>query len=443
MCLRYLQPDMYKMIAKGLSSRRDEREEYVKDAINVLNKTLKSANIEKFEVSGRVKHIYSIYKKMQRKRANLEQIYDMSALRVLVPSIEDCYSVLSVLQNHWMQVHEEFDDYISFPKPNGYRSVHTVLIGPENHYIEVQIRTYQMHQESELGVAAHWRYKEGVLQPSSYEAKIALLRTVIAWQKEVTHNEEAKSPQGSQDIFADRIYVFTPTGEIVDLPKDSTPLDFAYHIHSEVGHRCRGAKVNGHIVQLTRQLQTGERIEIITAKEANPSRDWLNPHLGYVKSPRARSKISHWFRVRDSLQHAMEGREILDREMRKANISEKPDLDALAEKFNYKTEDDLLAGIGSGDVRIAQIINIIQPVKSALPALADRVETQKASTSVKILGINNLLTNIARCCKPLPGDDSVRLCHTRQRRDHSSSRLRQSQTCNEMQNRQVDGSQLE
>jgi GTP pyrophosphokinase len=298
---------------------------------------------------------------MQRKKANLQQIYDMSALRVLVQNVEDCYAVLSILQSHWEQIPEEFDDYITSPKPNGYRSIHSVVVGPKNHNVEIQIRTYQMHQESELGVAAHWRYKEGVLQTAHYEAKIALLRQLMAWQKEVTHADQIKSEQVSRDLFADRIYVFTPTGDIIDLPKGATPLDFAYHIHSEVGHRCRGAKVNGTIVPLTYLLQMGERIEILTAKHAKPSRDWLSRDLGFLKTSRARAKVSHWFRVKDGLENAA-GRELLEKE--------------------------------------------VTPLPSATPALPviEVRELSDPTPHVQILGMNNLLTYLARCCKPLPGD---------------------------------------
>ena len=406
LCLRYMYPESYTQIAKGIASRRDDREAYIHRFIAALTHILEESGLTKFEVTGRVKHIYSIYRKMQRKAANLEKIYDMSALRVLVQSIEDCYAVLSVLQNHWQQVPEEFDDYINHPKSNGYRSIHMVLFGPDNHFVEVQVRTYQMHQESELGVAAHWRYKEGVLQTANYEAKIALLRQIMAWQKEVV-NTEVKSEQSTRDLFADRIYVFTPMGDIIDLQKGATPLDFAYHIHSEVGHRCRGAKVDGNIVPLTYSLQTGERIEILTAKQANPSRDWLNPHRGFLKTTRARAKVQHLFKVKDSLQHASEGRELLEKELKKLGITEKMELSEIAVKLNFKTSEDLLAGLGAGDVRIAQITHFLQPASigrmESLPVIEER-EKEETTPDVQILGINNLLTHIAHCCKPLPGD---------------------------------------
>jgi GTP pyrophosphokinase len=363
LCLRYLHADIYKDIAKKIASKRDDRETYIKNVISILTDTLKQPEIKQFQISGRVKHIYSIYKKMQRKNANLEQIYDMSAIRVLVESIEDCYAVLSVLQTHFQQIPEEFDDYINYPKPNGYRSIHMVLIGPENHFVEVQIRTNQMHQESELGVAAHWRYKEGVLQAANYEAKIALLRQIMEWQKEVVSTDEIKMETTTKDLFADRIYVFTPNGDIIDLPKGATPLDFAYSIHSEIGHRCRGAKIDGSIVPLTYELQMGQRVEILTAKQANPSRDWVIPRLGFLKSARARARVQHWFRVKDSLQNAVSGRELL--------------------------------------------VKQTQPIPAEKTPTFTTHMSGELTPNIQIVGINNLLTHVARCCKPLPGDAVV------------------------------------
>ncbi len=361
LCLRYLKPDVYSQIAKELMQRRIEREAYVKRMIGLLHDMLDKGHVKKYQVSGRVKHIYSIYNKMQRKNAALEKIYDVSALRVLVPTVDDCYTVLSILHAAWEHVLEEFDDYISKPKPNGYRSIHTVIHGPDNHFVEVQIRTYQMHEESELGIAAHWRYKEGVLQQASYEEKIALLRQIMAWQQEIVSTGETKPGQQVPDLFADQIYVFTPMGDIIDLPIGSTPLDFAYHIHSDVGHRCRGAKVNGRMVPLTHQLQTGARIEILTAKQAHPSRDWLSPQAGYLKSPRARSKVAHWFRVNDQLQHIDEHEK--------------------AEKMPQ------------------------QPKRKA--AVKEPAKESTTLPPIQLLGVNDLLTSIARCCHPVPGEEVV------------------------------------
>ncbi len=405
LCLRYLKPDVYNDIAKGLSIRRDEREAYIQTIKKTLTEVLQQEAIHEFQISGRVKHIYSIYNKMQRKNADLKQIYDITALRVLVSSIDDCYTVLSILQNHWPQLTEEFDDYITHPKANGYRSIHTVIIGSNQDYVEVQIRTHAMHQESELGVAAHWRYKEGVLQTANYEAKIALMRQVMAWQKDIVSTNETKTDKALSDLFADRVYVFTPTGDIVDLQQGATPLDFAYQIHSEVGHRCRGAKINGNIVPLTHSLQTGDRIEILTAKQANPSRDWMNPHLHYLKTARARAKVQHWFRIKDSIERTLTGREMLERELKKMGLNIRMDLQPIAEKLQYKTDEAMLAALAAGELRLAQIIHQIKPEEQApLPLVNETSASIKPFSGVQILGINNLLTHIALCCKPLPGD---------------------------------------
>lgn len=359
LCLRYIDPETYSTIAKWLSTRRTEREEYLASAITIFTSMLKKGHIPKFEINGRVKHIYSIYNKMQRKNVPIEEIYDICALRVLVPEIADCYSALSLLQAEYQRIPQEFDDYIAQPKANGYQSIHTVLYGPENKIVEVQIRTHEMHHNSELGAASHWRYKEGMTQEAAYEMKISLLRQIMAWQKEVSAE---KPNQPAQDLFADRVYVFTPQGDIIDLPQGSTPLDFAYHVHSEVGHRCRGAKVDGKMVPLTHALQTGNRVEIMTAKEPNPSRDWLNVHLGYLKSGRARSILAHWFRLKDSA----------------------------AEKELPKPKP----------------LPVVAPKK--IPEHhAELPREMPQKTAGKITGVDSLLTKFALCCKPLPGDNII------------------------------------
>jgi GTP pyrophosphokinase len=404
LCLRYLQPEAYTNIAKWLASRRTEREKYIEQMIQRITEVLRAGNVNHFQLSGRVKHIYSIHKKMQRKAADFSTIYDISAVRVLVDTVADCYMVLSLIHNEWQQIPAEFDDYIAQPKLNGYKSIHTVLVGEQHKPIEVQIRTYAMHQEAELGVASHWRYKEGILQTSNYEAKIALLRQVMAWHKDVADTNE--NTQSQQDIFADRIYVFTPTGDIMDLPTGATPLDFAYHIHSEVGNRCRGAKVDNKIVPLTYTLQTGQRIEILTAKQPNPSRDWLNPHHGYLTTARARAKLQHWFKVQDSSINITAGKELLEKEIKKMGYEEKIDLHAIAIKLNYKHAEDVLAALGAGDIRVAQIIHHLRPstqLATSTPAHHREPETTP-SVGKKIVGINSLLTKVALCCKPLPGD---------------------------------------
>lgn len=365
LCLRYLNPETYKSIASWLSTRRTEREEYLVKAINVFTGILHNGHIPKFDIHGRVKHIFSIYNKMQRKNVPIEEIYDISALRVLVPSVADCYAVLSLLQSEYQRIPHEFDDYIAQPKPNGYQSIHTVLYGPDNKIIEVQIRTYDMHQLSELGAASHWRYKEGMSQEAAYEVKIALLRQIMAWQKEVASGAEPVADHQAHDIFADRVYVFTPLGDIIDLPQGATPLDFAYHVHSEVGHRCRGAKVDGKMVPLTHALQTGNRVEIMTAKQPNPSRDWLNIHSGYLKSGRARSVLAHYFRIKDSAA---------EKELKK----DKP-----------------------------PVVEAPPPPKKIADQHTEMTRELHQKPGGNVTGVDSLLTKFAMCCKPLPGDDIV------------------------------------
>ena len=403
---RYLEPNQYNHIAQWLAARREQREIYLQNMVQLVTEQLTKASLRHFKVTGRVKHIYSIYRKMQRKDANINTIYDISALRVLVPELADCYTVLGLLHDTWEHVLDEFDDYISQPKANGYRSLHTVLIGPTQHFVEVQIRTYQMNEESELGLAAHWQYKEG-FKPGPYDTKIALLRQIMAWQHEVTRLADEKNTIAAQDLFADHVYVFTPMGDIIDLPQGATPLDFAYHVHSEVGHRCRGAKVNGNMVSLSYPLQTGDRVEILTAKVANPSRDWLNPQLNYLKTSRAQAKVQHWFRMRDRLQTILAGRGLLERELKKQGLNPKIDLASLAAHFDYKNSEALLMAIAAGNLRISQIINYLHPQPVNQDPFVQRELTTESSHQVQILGVNNLLTNLARCCKALPDDPII------------------------------------
>ncbi len=412
LCFRHLEPNKYKEIAKYLDQKRLDREKYIHEVINQLKDNLNEMGIQNAEVQGRVKHIYSIYRKMQRKGVDYHQIYDVSAVRVLVPTIENCYAVLGLVHGMWQQIPQEFDDYVTYPKPNGYRSIHTAVVGPHGRNVEVQIRTFDMHQESEFGVAAHWRYKEGGQQKSSYEAKIAWLRQVLEWQKEISDTSETEQTQTPGDIFSDYIYVFTPTGDIMELPQGATPLDFAYHVHSEVGHRCRGAKVDGNIVTLTYQLQMGQRVEILTAKQANPSRDWINPHLGYLKTPRARSKVAHWFKIQDYDRNLLAGKEILDKELKRLGLTGAGILE-IAHELNLKAENDLYAALGSGDIRIGQVLHHVQnkmalvETKSAPIVPTTITVPKKPPATIEIQGVGNLLTHIARCCKPLPGEAIV------------------------------------
>ncbi len=403
---RYLNPTEYKNISSGLKEKRIEREHYIKQIIAELKQLLTQADVHDYKISGRAKHIYSIYRKMQRKRVPLSEIYDASAVRILVPSIADCYTALSNVHTNWRHISKEFDDYVATPKPNGYRSIHTAVVGPEGKNIEIQIRTYEMHEESELGVAAHWMYKEGRRKISSYEEKIAWLRQVMDWQKEVAKSDAAKQ-EIQTELFDDRVYIFTPNGDVLDLPKGATPLDFAYQVHSELGHRTRGAKINGHIIPLTYELKTGEQVEILTIKHGHPSRDWLNPHLGYLKTSRAKAKVLQWFKKQDFDKNFAEGQALLEKEQRRMGIKE-INIEKLARDLNYKTANDLLAALGRGDVRVSTLINMVQPqIETEVKTETHRIKPQESLTDIDIQGVGNLLTHMALCCKPVPGDAIV------------------------------------
>ncbi|NKB46403.1 MAG: GTP diphosphokinase [Legionellales bacterium] len=412
LAFRYLNNEQYKTIAKGLSARRIERDRYVKMIVQTLQTELKAIQLSQAKVYGRAKHIHSIYRKMQRKNVPLEEIYDATAVRVLVTNIDDCYQVISKVHELWQPISAEYDDYIVNPKSNGYRSLHTAVIGPEARVFEVQIRTQQMHEEAELGVAAHWKYKEGDHKLSRHEQKIEWLRQVLAWQQDVAHQEGI--PQEVESEFIDdRVYVFTPDGEIIDLPQGATPLDFAYHIHSEVGHRCRGAKINDHIVPLIYQLQTGEQVEILTSKDPHPSRDWLNPNLGYIHTSRAKAKIHHWLKQQDFDQNLIEGERLLEREMKKLGLTQ-VDKQTLAQQFNLVAGDDLLAAIGCGDIRLGQLIHKLhgqlpkaEPSATALLKPRKTVKSSFSEDDVYIDGVGNLLTKMAKCCQPIPGDSII------------------------------------
>ncbi|MBZ9665053.1 GTP diphosphokinase [Pseudomonas sp. LMG 31766] len=411
---RYLEPEQYKQIAKLLHERRLDREQYINDAMDHLRQELEATGI-KADISGRAKHIYSIWRKMQRKGLQFSQIYDVRAVRVLVPEVRDCYTTLGIVHTLWRHIPKEFDDYIANPKENGYRSLHTAVLGPEGKVLEVQIRTHAMHEEAELGVCAHWRYKGTDVKSGSnhYEEKISWLRQVIEWHEELG-DIGGLAEQLRVDIEPDRVYVFTPDGHAIDLPKGATPLDFAYRVHTEIGHNCRGAKINGRIVPLTYSLQTGEQVEIITSKQGTPSRDWLNPNLGYVTTSRARAKIVHWFKLQDRDQNVAAGKQLLERELARLALVG-ADFDKLAEKANLKTAEDLFAALGAGDVRLAHAVNLAQQLLEPergneqlelIPRKAQGFKPGKRG-DIQIQGVGNLLTQMAGCCQPLPGDPIV------------------------------------
>jgi len=408
LALRHLEPGIYKEIATLIDERRPDRERYITKVVSQVREELKKAGISA-EVTGRPKHIYSIYRKMKRKGVDFDQIYDVRGVRVTVETTRDCYAELGVIHSLWRPVPGEFDDYVATPKDNMYRSLHTAVVGPEGKPLEVQIRTYEMHYTAELGIAAHWRYKEGHRQDLVFDNKIAWLRQLMEWRQEVTDAHEFIDSLKT-DVFQDRVYTFTPKGDIMDLPAGSTPIDFAYHIHTEVGNRCRGAKVNGRLVALDYQLRSGDQVEILTAKRGGPSRDWLNPHLGYVKTSRARSKIRQWFKRQNREENIIQGRETLERELKRLGLDETP-YDQITKKFNYDKVDDLMAAIGAGDINAHQIagraLELAKPEEEFLEIPSVRAMPAAAATGIRVSGVGDLLTHLARCCNPLPGDDIV------------------------------------
>ena len=416
-CFRALHPQCYRQIAKfDLGERRVDREKYIANFVADLTASLKE-ELDEVQVYGRPKHIYSIWKKMQKKNLRFDQLFDIRAVRVIVPKLEDCYTALSIIHTQYKHLPEHFDDYIAQPKPNGYQSIHTVVLGKGDKPIEVQIRTQKMHDDAELGVAAHWKYKEGATAGrSGYEEKIVWLRKLLAWQNDIADSGDVLDEMRSQ-VFDDRVYVFTPRGEVIDLPKDATPLDFAYAIHSEIGHRCIGAKVAGKIVPFTYNLKMGDQVEIITQKQPNPSRDWLNPNTGFVNTSKARSKIIAWFKKLDREKNIPIGREALEAEMTKLGLTHRQIETYALPRYNLKQMDDLYAGIGGGDIKLNQLSHylqsrLIKPTaeqedEAVLKQLNKNSHQKAQNGQVIIEGVGNLMHSIARCCQPIPGDPIV------------------------------------
>ncbi len=405
---RYLQPYDYKYIAKLLDERRLDRQVYIERVLGVINESLEKEHIQAV-VNGRAKHIYSIWRKMRRKNISFSEVYDIRAVRILVNSERECYSVLGIVHALWRNIPNEFDDYIANPKENGYRSLHTAVKGPDNRVLEVQIRTHKMHEEAEFGVCAHWRYKDTDTESDhgSYEQKIEWLRQVLEWHDEVGGNPwEDHLPQG---IEQDRIYVFTPEGHVIDLPEKATPVDFAFRIHSDVGIRCRGAKVNGRIVPLNFSLRTADQVEILTGKREAPSRDWLNSSLGYVTTSRARSRLHAWFKLQDRDQNIADGRAMLDHEFKRLGMSGL-NYEELTQKLKHKTLDDLYASVGMADVSVDKVIHAAERVinkdqpQETVGSMVGRASNEESGVDVYIDGVGNLMSHIAQCCKPIPGD---------------------------------------
>lgn len=406
LAFRFLEPDVYKSIAKLLNEKRREREAFIDEVKHELEKELAAAQVPA-EVSGRPKHIYSIYRKMQRKERDLEQIYDIRAIRVFVEDVAQCYAALGVVHHLWPHLPGEFDDYVANPKENNYQSLHTAVIGPGGKTLEVQIRTYDMHRHAELGVAAHWRYKEGVASVGAFDQKIRFLRQML----EPSERDSDLLEQIRDDVFEDRVYAITPRGDVVDLPANSTPLDFAYHVHTQVGHRCRGAKVNGRIVPLTHKLANGDSVEIITGRELQPSRDWLSPQLGYLAASRSRTKVRNWFRQQDKAQNQRQGREILDREIQRLGVKDVALID-IAKAVNLSDVEGLCIALGAGDITSAAIATALQNLRrpdqtDVLRKRRHGRKTAGASEQIAVQGVGDLLCNFARCCNPVPPEGIV------------------------------------
>ncbi|MEM6994927.1 MAG: bifunctional (p)ppGpp synthetase/guanosine-3',5'-bis(diphosphate) 3'-pyrophosphohydrolase [Myxococcota bacterium] len=409
LAFRELQPQTYREIGKLLAEKRSIRRKTIDTVMATLLRELAGLDV-KARLSGRPKHIYSIYRKMERKRLGFDQIYDVTALRVIVDEVAQCYAVLGLVHGLWTPVSGEFDDYIAKPKPNGYRSLHTAVVGPTGQPLEIQIRTHEMHEFGEFGVAAHWRYKEAKKSDRRFDEKINWLRQLMQWQRDVTDPQEVAQSL-KHDLFGDQVYVFTPTGAVIDLPLGATPIDFAYRIHTQVGHRCRGARVNDAIVTLDTKLKTGDRVEIITQKNGTPSRDWLNPHLGYVHTGSARQKIRQYFREMRRDASVIAGREAVERELKRLGISDTK-IDDVALLCDFDDADDFLAKVGFGDVstqhvaaRLLEAERAKAPPADPLPSpAAARDDRPRGADSVSLGGVSDVMSTPAKCCHPVPGD---------------------------------------
>lgn len=425
LALRYLHPREYKRVAKALRERRAERQDYIARVIAQLREEFTRAGVAA-RISGRPKHIYSIWRKMQRKRVDIEQIFDLRALRVIVADIPACYAALGVVHGLWKHIPNEFDDYIATPKGNLYRSLHTAVIGPEDRPVEVQIRTQEMHEHAELGVAAHWAYKEATGVDADFQRRVVWMRNWLELQNDCDQSGELLA-RFKAECEPSHVYVLTPQAKVIELPKGATPLDFAYAIHSEVGHRCRGARVNGRIVPLTHRLASGESVEILTQKNATPSRDWLSPHHGYMITARARSRVRQWFKSQDFDRHLSEGRAALDKELARLGYEARPSLDLIAPRYNLQRGEDVLAAIGRGDLSAAQVARLFvesqQAASATVPPSAPtgtqrlllKSRQSKAGNTaasarepgILVQGVGDLMTQVASCCKPVPPDPIV------------------------------------
>lgn len=427
LAFKFLHPDTYKEIASDLGERRVDREKYIENFVSSLSSLLRKEGIEA-SVYGRPKHIYSIWKKMQKKHLKFSELYDVRAVRVLVSTIEECYATLGVIHSNFEHITKEFDDYIANPKPNGYQSIHTVVYGEGHKVVEIQIRTQSMHNSAELGVAAHWKYKEGNGQSQGVEDRINWLRKLLSWRDDLIKSG-ALEEEFKNQVFEDRVYIFTPNGEVIDLPTGATPLDFAYHVHTMVGHCCIGAKVDGRIVPYTYKLKTGEQVEIITSKNPNPSRDWINSENGFLKTAKARNKVQSYFRKLDFDRNKELGASLVEKELDKQGIVvSKEQVNSILKlklsKFNLKSVDDIFANVGAGDIGVNIIVGIIsaniekdkEEVVDSNDLIEDLINKRqndellkknKTKSGIIVEGVGDIMTHMAKCCQPIPGDEIV------------------------------------
>jgi RelA/SpoT family (p)ppGpp synthetase len=406
--LQYLDPEKYQEILELRAAQHARKGQYLEGVVETLKRTLAEQGIQA-DVTGRFKHVYSIYEKMESKGRDFDQIYDVYAARIIVNEIQDCYAALGIVHSMWRPIPGEFDDYIAMPKDNMYQSLHTAVVGPEGRPLEIQIRTWDMHRMAEYGVAAHWRYKEQVGRDTVLEAKMAWLRQLMEWRRELVDAQEFIDSLKT-DLFPEEVYVFTPKGDVIELPRGATPIDFAYHVHTEIGHRCQGAKVNGKMVPLNYQLEDGDQVLILTAKRGGPSRDWLSPHLGYVHTSRAKQKIRQWFRRQQRADNIAQGRTLLEKELKRLGI-ERESYEDIAKLFRFDKVEDFLAAIGYGDINVHQVSTRILEVErerverpEELPPI---IPPRPEAPGVRVKGVGDLLTRLGSCCNPLPGDDII------------------------------------
>ncbi len=406
---RYTEPEKYREIAEHITAKSDKRQAEIEQIIHEIEEMLAKSGV-KSNIYGRPKHIYSIYMKMRKKDKSFDSIRDLRALRIIVEDIETCYKVLGIVHMNYQPIPGEFDDYIAAKKENNYQSLHTAIIYKDGKPLEIQIRTWEMHKNAEYGVAAHWRYKEQDAHVSSnYEAKLNAMRNLLAWSQEFEDTQELND-QFRTDSFRDRIYALTPLGDVIELPAGATPIDFAYQVHTDVGNRCRGAKINGKLVPLSYTLKTGDQVEVLTANRGGPSRDWLNPSLGLVKSSRSRAKIRQWFKQQDRDQNLAHGKLLIEKEFKRLGVSD-IDVEELAAQFNVKSLDDFYVAVGYDDIPITRVVARLGDMKQAKlgeqPLLIEQAKREEKTDSVHVMGLSGMLTQMARCCNPMPGDSII------------------------------------